>query len=170
MIYNVFASELESRVAAALNDIPSRCSSKSDVDWTNAVKSSVAGAIHGQGLAIHTNCAQIQDAKQKEWIYDLCAIEKNEKGHLLSVKLVLESEWSNNRKERQWDFQKLLIARAELRVFVTQARTAAAATAALEQCQAEVVQSSVSLRGDRFIVCIWENLKNQMHIHVVEKE
>jgi len=54
------------------------------------------------------------------WLYDLVWY-RNDDGHLAEVYLVLESEWSYDAYDIRYDFEKLLLAKATLKVMVFQA-------------------------------------------------
>ena len=54
---------------------------------------------------------------QSEFLYDLIWVRKNEEGRVVDVPLVAEIEWAS-RNEVWWDFQKLLVARAGVRVMI----------------------------------------------------
>jgi len=54
------------------------------------------------------------------WLYDLVWYRSPE-GHLAEVYLVLESEWSYDEYDIRYDFEKLLLAKATLKVMVFQA-------------------------------------------------
>ncbi len=56
---------------------------------------------------------------QGGWLYDL-VWQKRTDGRLTGLPLVLESEWRANDKAIDYDFQKLLVARADHRVMICQ--------------------------------------------------
>lgn len=57
--------------------------------------------------------------EEGEWLYDLVWYRNNEAGHLRDVPLVLESEMSTRSLDGlKWDFEKLLVANADHRVFI----------------------------------------------------
>ena len=71
--------------------------------------------------------------KKAEWLYDLHWFEEKKKSHYqqTSLPLVVECEWDWLRKKDKsgdkysaikWDFQKLLVANADLRVLIFQLR------------------------------------------------
>ena len=56
---------------------------------------------------------------ERQWLYDLVWYKNDATGELQEVPLVLESELSDrSEKGIRWDFQKLLVAHAQYRVFV----------------------------------------------------
>ncbi len=56
---------------------------------------------------------------QGGWLYDLVWLRKSG-GDLIGLPLVLESEWGTHDEAIDYDFQKLLVARAEHRVMICQ--------------------------------------------------
>jgi predicted RNA-binding protein with PUA-like domain len=82
---------------------------------TRAVKNAI-GHI-GEKLGFVVYAAGCCYEKNGEWLYDLCWC--NESGsELKEMALAAESEWSPARDEILTDFQKLLVSRANLRVFL----------------------------------------------------
>lgn len=88
-----------------------------DPDWTSAIKRRVGLLGQKSGYNIRSTF------HNKEWLYDLVWHNESE-NHLHSLKLVLESELchrSNNFEGRVgllWDFEKLLVSTAEIKVMV----------------------------------------------------
>ena len=92
----------------------------SDAEWTREVKIALCkiGKCHE-----YTTCASVPDdhADHGEWLYDVVWLVYSpgeKKVELLqSVPLVAESEWGNE-DDIDEDFQKLLLARATIRVMI----------------------------------------------------
>src|SRR5690606_23789575 len=55
-----------------------------------------------------------------EWLYDLVWYRNNEAGLLHQIGLIMESEWSRAMEEIRYDFEKLLVAKAPIKVMVFQ--------------------------------------------------
>jgi len=62
----------------------------------------------------------LPDDSEPQWLYDLVWYRDDEQGHLCELALVFESEWSRNRAHIKFDFEKLLAAKAALKVMVFQ--------------------------------------------------
>ena len=97
-----------------------------DGKWTSGVLSALARA--GEHFGYRVAPSRVADTEQKdrawgEWLYDLVWFDMDEneswesKKHW-SVALVAECEWKRIKWEIQQDFEKLLLARAALRVMV----------------------------------------------------
>ncbi len=82
-------------------------------NYTHAVKKAVGGLGEKLGYSV---CSHHHD--YCEWLYDLCwrKLDKNEL--VLDVPLVMEVEWNWDYSDILDDFQKLMIARADHRIFL----------------------------------------------------
>jgi len=58
--------------------------------------------------------------KCQEWLYDLIWYRNTRDHHLEELIMVLESEWSRDLEEILYDFEKLLIAKAPIKVMIFQ--------------------------------------------------
>ena len=56
----------------------------------------------------------------REWLFDLIWFENSPEKHLKRLVLALESEWNRHPDEILYDFEKLLVAHAPLKVMVFQ--------------------------------------------------
>jgi hypothetical protein len=66
-------------------------------------------------------CASGFEGKfEPEWLYDLIWYKNNSEVRLETVPLVLESEWAYDYYDIRFDFEKLLLANAPLKVMVFQ--------------------------------------------------
>lgn len=57
---------------------------------------------------------------EKEWLFDMTWYKENEKGQLIELVMVLESEWDTSFVGIKYDFEKLLICKCPLKVMVCQ--------------------------------------------------
>ena len=75
----------------------------------------------GKGLGCDTYAAKVDDEHRTgaEWLYDTTWLELDHEGRIKSIPLVAECEWGS-RAAVEHDLQKLLVARATLRVMVYQ--------------------------------------------------
>lgn len=55
---------------------------------------------------------------QGEWLFDFTCLEYDDKGYLTGVPLVAECEWNDSKDYIDDDFQKLLLARADVRLMI----------------------------------------------------
>ena len=101
-----------------------------------------------------------------EWLFDMTWIEQSE-GYLLSLPLVLESEWSPEGSSE--DFQKILVARADHRVMVLTCNPSRPPQDAIDVLIQEVDQCKLSQYGDRYLFACWEEPAKEFSfmLHVV---
>jgi len=89
-------------------------------------------------------------------VYDLTWLNYLPKERrLIRTVLVLESEWKWEQKEIDWDFHKLLVAKADLRVMVFQVPNLAAWQKAVERLNSLVCACEQSLPGDHYLLAGW---------------
>jgi hypothetical protein len=113
--------DLESRVESALDQLCRNPSERSwkNTGWTQRLKSGLIQLAHEAGYKAYASKAAGADGG--EWLYDLTWLDYSTENRILRrAILLLESEWIGKQEERDWDFHKLLLARADLRVMVFQ--------------------------------------------------
>ena len=112
--------------------------------------------------------SSIPEAKGGEWLFDITWIEQNRKGYLLSIPLVLESEWGQP-ADASDDFQKLLIARADRRVMIHAAKRGTSPEQAIDDLIEEIRQSKLPQFGERYLFACWKEPEKEFvfKLHVV---
>ena len=90
-----------------------------DRDWTRQLKENIGNLGDSYGWRICTS--GFKDHFDCEWLYDLTWYRNDSDNHLSEVFLVLESEWALAQSAIKYDFEKLLLAKATLKVMVFQA-------------------------------------------------
>ena len=116
--------EISASIIKSFNSLPERlrqAGARGDRAWTTQLKNDIGGLGHKNGWWICPR--QYEGYHQCGWLYDLVWYSEDEQHHLHEVFLVLESEWGNQQKI-QYDFEKLLQAKATLKVMIFQARQA----------------------------------------------
>lgn len=91
---------------------------RSDPEWTAEIKKGIGtiGLKHE-----YLVCASgFPEANTQEWLCDLVWFRNTPEGHLQEVALVLESEWNWLPDAIRYDFEKLLVAKAPIKVMVFQ--------------------------------------------------
>ena len=87
-----------------------------DTKWTSFLKSE----LRKVGKKHQYLVSPCPDDDNKEWLYDLIWFRNDSNNQLREVALVLESEWSRDPWHIQEDFEKLLVAKAPIKVMVFQ--------------------------------------------------
>lgn len=107
-----------------------------------------------------------------EWLYDLVWYVEEE-GLLLRQSLVLESEWHRGlviQKSAQvdGDFEKLVQARADLRVWVSCCHNTAISEAHLEACKKQIHKFSGTVTGDTYLFIIYDWSSSTTNVQLYE--
>lgn len=94
-----------------------------------------------------------------EWLYDVTWLAWSTDGSVaLDVPLVLESEWK--RSGIGYDFDKLLLARAQLRVMVFETVNRGQSETITSGLLRRIAAFAPSRPGDRYLFAAWENGAN----------
>jgi hypothetical protein len=117
---NLVLDNVEQDVVDSLNDLEERSKSWSiassrATEFTREVKMAIG--LVGKKYDC-TICSS--EHEYCEWLYDLCWRNLDENDLVLNLPLVMECEWHTGYDELLDDFQKLLVARADHRVFLCQ--------------------------------------------------
>ena len=115
-------NQLVHEVIGALIKIPEECKNKTDPEWTFHIKKSLEKIADNHGL----RCSFTDKKnKKKEWLHDFIMydmINDDEFGkdskRLGKVYLCAESEWKVDIDEIQEDFEKLLVAKAKIKLMI----------------------------------------------------
>jgi len=111
-------SQIAAAIAESSNSLPDRIGpGKGDRVWTTHLKD-VIGTL-GEKYDWTICAGGFKGRFEGGWLYDLVWY-KEASGHLSDVYLVLESEWGKRRAHIKYDFEKLLLAKAKLKVMVFQ--------------------------------------------------
>jgi len=90
----------------------------SDGVWTAAIKKAVIELGKAKGYLL---CASgFPDEAETEWLYDLVWFKNDENAHLQEIGLLLECEWIRDPYQIEYDFSKLLVGRAPIKVMIFQ--------------------------------------------------
>lgn len=87
--------------------------------WTSELKKSLAHMGTNLGYSVCTS--GFKDDYEGEWLYDMVWYKEQLKegiNYLTEVPFVAEFEWNLHFNQIKYDFEKLLLANAELRLFV----------------------------------------------------
>ena len=110
---------LAARIEAFLKALPTHLPrGHSDTEWTTQIKCDI-GQI-GLDAGLLATASGYPTPKDREWLYDLIWFQNSPEKHLEKLVMALESEWSRDPDEILYDFEKLLVARAPLKVMIFQ--------------------------------------------------
>ena len=97
----------------------------SDRAWTRDIKDHLCAL--GQELGFDVSASGCQDADDGEWLFDL-VWSQGMNDEIWALPLVMECEWSLRPRDIAWDFGKLLVAKADVKLFVFHQPTLEAGT------------------------------------------
>ena len=88
--------------------------------WTGRILFSLGRLGMEFGYAVYPNFDDENERIDRAWLYDLVWCKENfkENRKFEGISLVLESEWKRNIEELNYDFQKLVQAKADIKVFI----------------------------------------------------
>jgi hypothetical protein len=110
-------ANLEEEIISAIKSLPNSIPrGTGDKKWTAAIKR----ALMEIGKRNKYEVCGFPPECEKEWLYDMLWYRNEPPGHLREIGLVLESEWEKNLYAIRTDFEKLLIAKSPIKVFVFQ--------------------------------------------------
>lgn len=118
--------------------------------WTRGIKNRICKIGKERGYEVRASSSE--EAHSGEWLYDV-VWRKISGNKFVDVGLVLESEWKRSGIDK--DFQKLILARAELRCMIFYTASKQSAKREIEELINLVVEFSRSQTGDKYLFCAW---------------
>jgi hypothetical protein len=144
----------EERIIALLDDVNAGLVGSNDWSddlWTKAIKRRLIQEGHKNSCKVYTSGFD-GVADGGEWLFDLSWLVY-EDGKVKRVEMVLESEWKLAGVDD--DFQKLLLARAQLRVMIFQVRTQEEFNDQISHLCEQVNIFEQAEIGDRYLFSCW---------------
>lgn len=128
---------------------------RGDSAWTSHIKE----IIGDLGLSAEFNCqvaiGGFPNKYEPEWLYDIVWYEEDDRDRLKKLKLIAECEWKKDYREIKYDFEKILVGRAERRLFICQSK--------MEGIDSlfESFKSQINVfennKGDRYLIAILDS-------------
>jgi len=148
---------IESRIRDIIMEIPEQSTSRG---WSrsNKIRSHVIRE------KFHSLAKEFDINSDTGWLYDLYwyEITDGESGYLIRIPLVVEWEWSPD-PELDGDFQKLVQARAEHRVWIFQISTPDLILPYFERCKEQIQTFRGTIPGDRYLFAGIDNALKEFH-------
>jgi hypothetical protein len=144
---------IELKIITELNDFFKEAEEKQymcDRIWTNRLKGKIAEL--GESLGYKVAVGGFKEKFELEWLYDIVWYVEDSEGRLVSIPLIVESEWDKNYAGIKYDFEKLLVGNAERRLMICQSRK--------EQIDSLIDKFKIAINtfqenyGDRFMFAI----------------
>ena len=133
-----------------------------DGEWTKLLKRKLGSLASEQGYI--TSTSGVDGRFFGEWLFDLIWYADDSDGHLVELKLVLESEW------RTWDaiwydFEKLLVAKCEHKVMVFQASDKHFATY-IDGMTSAIDRFYPSVPNERYLFAGWNKTTSEFEFYL----
>ena len=144
------------RVRGALSELCDRVDEPDwqDADWTREVKQAIVRLAADAGQPVYASGTH--GVAGGEWLYDLTWLDYSPEARFLKrTILVLESEWDRDLAAIEEDFDNLLLARADLRVMVFQAKSAAEVQTVANRLVAIINACEQTESGDQYLLAGW---------------
>ncbi len=126
--------------------------------WTQEILDAIVKLARDAGQEAYVSRKYKTEAHGNEWLYDLTWLEySTQERRLTRAVAVLESEWSRSHNDIFYDFQKLLLARADLRVMVFQVYNMDQWHKVVKQFVSEIQDFEQSQANDRYLFSGWSN-------------
>jgi hypothetical protein len=123
---------------------------------TKAIRECIREAGEARGYTVYAIGHGPSENEKGEWLFDIIWLVFDRKKYITEdVVLVLECEWNTSPREIDDDFQKLILARADLRCMVFRASSEREAYAEIERLTNQVTQFRKSMEGDNYLFCAW---------------
>ncbi|WP_417590064.1 hypothetical protein [Owenweeksia hongkongensis] len=128
---------------------------RGDANYTKACMETLTSLAYGNNYHVYGH-ANIIEPTMNEWLYDMvwCTPEPQSIFHIQKIHLVVESEWKTGKDEQEYDFYKLVQARAELRLFIFQAKSV---EDRMNYFKDIVERSSIAQEGDNYLLACWND-------------
>lgn len=109
-----FSEKIAVHLNACTRDLPGK--GASNREWTQRVMQCLTDL--GIEKKWNVACSSIPGVKSGEWLWDLIWYSTHSDHTLDCIELAVECEWNPDLAELRLDFEKLLVARAERRLFI----------------------------------------------------
>ncbi|MBT3799662.1 MAG: hypothetical protein HOG05_00780 [Bacteroidetes bacterium] len=120
----------------------------SDRQWTTEMKEIIGDLGVSNGFEV---CATgFPDKFSTEWLFDITWYRNDSNGNLVETPLIVESEWNSKIEEIKYDFEKLLVARADYKVMIFQGSTTNIPNI-ISQLKQEVNVFKATIPQDRYL-------------------
>ena len=118
--------KIETEIINILESIASKARDKFKIDNTWPTNRELTSQIKDSLREIGSKkeyCICGHKSEYPEWLYDIVWLKLDKHGHLIDSILVGESELNESDSEIDWDFQKLLLAKAKHKVMIFQKKS-----------------------------------------------
>ena len=153
--------EIELKIMSCLNGLVTEADEKNykgDSVWTTRIKEILTDLGHSEGFEV------CPDSCSGAWLFDLSWYEENSNERLISIPLVVESEWNRGLRHIRYDFEKLLSSNAERRLMICQAKTNMIEPL-FQYFEDAISDYNRSKVGDRYLIAILDDFNSGEFIY-----
>lgn len=152
---------VEREIIRELTLFPSTATKRdlTDGQWTKGIKKLIGdlGTKHGYNVCT----GGLPQRFERGWLFDLIWYKNDAQDKLIEFPLVMESEWSWKFDSLRYDFEKLLVIRTSVRLFIFQARNQASIEDITRRLIEQVSIFPQTQWGDRYLFVGYDNKLNQ---------
>ncbi|MGA2525640.1 MAG: hypothetical protein ABSF79_03365 [Smithellaceae bacterium] len=144
--------KLETEIASILEGVmvaDKQAGVISDREWTRRIKEGLCNLGKQKGYGV--SAAGCAGADTGEWLFDLVWATVQD-DQFLQMPLVMECEWNPNFDEIDWDFEKLLIAKADHKLMIFQQAIESDVRDVMKKLKAMVSSFKTSFQGERYLL------------------
>jgi|ERR1051326_4034453 hypothetical protein len=149
------ACSVESKIQVALELFSGANESCTEPHWTRRIKEIVAGlAKQEKNEEIFAAHSHKMFSDHGEWLFDITWWSESNEGsiyRLNNLPLVVECEWKDNISDIQYDFEKLVIARADHRLMIFQGASTDFIKQSIKHLNSVIYGYKHTLKGDRYM-------------------
>ena len=132
-----------------------------DRDWTRGVKSALCEACTNCNDEYQMYAGGVDvDVEGGEWLYDVTCLLYDANGYIKHIPLVAESEWQGV-DQINYDFEKLLLARADVRVMVFDGNYWGADDDKFEEFAKYITKCDRTEPGDTYLLAAWPHRESE---------
>ena len=132
---------------------------------TEAVKTALLKACKAidKKFYVYASALAVPPAAGGEWLFDVTCLNYDDEDFLRRMPLVAESEWGNE-NDIYDDFQKLLLARADVRVMIFDGTRSPGYSAIFTSLAKYIARCERSEEGDTYLFAAWTPKKFTFHL------
>ena len=127
--------------------------SDSNPVWTKAIATKLCEIGRGFNFQVRAT-AEETNRDRPEWLYDVTWLERDT-GRLVAAPLVAECEWKKP-KDINYDFDKLLLARASVRLMIYDGNYKLGSREIAEELARRIREFTESRAEDTWLLAAWE--------------
>ncbi|TSA30089.1 MAG: hypothetical protein D4R68_01250 [Ignavibacteriales bacterium] len=164
-------TELLNEIRKGFNEVQKETAIKRQKGWTQAFFTVLKKIGNKEGFKVYTSSVKEKISPREgggEWLFDLCwsfegTRKDNWKKHYKGLKLICECEWKMSDDEIIYDFQKLAVGKAELKIMIVQYKSEEQFKEFIKSCEKSVDENLIT-DTEKYILVGSGNGKDQYEV------